>query len=247
MRWADPGTNACCANACVSAPAWCVKDLRWVSGTECWLQQLLTDVRQLSMRGPYSIIECPVLQPALKRWHQTHPMVHSKMQLSSLPLCVMDSGVAQGGGVCQQSEAACDWSSVLDIDVPVHHWTGQLQELVHEWHQQEMRMQALTMQAPFLCQQLRSSWPQARASWAFRVMTPHLEGHTCTEVDLQVTWIRYQVQAVVCHHGLSYRAGHYTAGLIPQFPHVICKDDDRTPFVRSLADVLDLDDRHRSG
>ena len=60
MRWANPGINACYANACVNAMARCVKDLRWVSGAECWVQQLLAEVRQLSIQGNYSIIECPL-------------------------------------------------------------------------------------------------------------------------------------------------------------------------------------------
>ena len=174
-------------------------------------------------------------------------------------VCGMTSGVAEGRQV-QQSHAVCDVHRMLLLQVPSRHESWLLQEILDEWHLQHGPLQALTAPVQHLCLRLDTCNARGVKSTQSIVIgeklllpcfasatdassqNAALDARSLTPPDQHVLWHEYTVRAVVQHHGPSYRAGHYTAILIQDFPKALRLDDACTP--QSISDIRQVTHDH---
>ena len=117
-----------------------------------------------------------------------------------------------------------------------------LQELILQWHEDGVDLQALWGEPHMLCVQIeRSQGPQGKSN--IRVMFEGMQVWVPGFVGagLEIQWLHYSVTACVMHRGQSHSSGHYQAVLMQ--PTVQWLADDGMPpqaYTWNPADERDV-------
>ena len=198
-----------------------------------WLRQV---AQNTSASHVNNLLQCIPYCKSARDWWHAHPIgvQQDAAEFTTVFLaavCGMTSGVAERRQM-QQSRDVCDVHRMLLLSVPSRHEHWSLQDILEDWHLQHGPLQALTAPVQHLClrldccdirgnkrmQQIIIDAPQvllpcftAEPAVSQSVMPP----------DQNVLWNVYTVRSVVQHHGPTYKAGHYTAIVLQEFPQAL--------------------------
>ena len=257
-RWDNPGWNLCYANASLTAMTWCCCFTTWNGGltpdASAWLRQV---AQNTSASHVNNLLQCIPYCKSARDWWHAHPIgvQQDAAEFTTVflaAMCGMTSGVAERRQM-QQSRDVCDVHRMLLLSVPSRHEHWSLQDILEDWHVQHGPLQALTAPVQHLClrldccdirgnkrmQQIIIDAPQvllpcftAEPAVSQSVMPP----------DQNVLWNVYTVRSVVQHHGPTYKAGHYTAIVLQEFPQALHFDDAQVP--RHIPDIRQVTHDH---